>query len=102
FIIVTNPVDSMAYAAYRLASAPASRVIGTGTVLDGMRMRTFIGQAYDLDPARIEADIAGEHGDTMVPLWSSAAYEGRPLAECLGERGFDFDSSAREALLEKT
>jgi L-lactate dehydrogenase len=102
FIVVTNPVDSMAYAAYRLAGAPASRVLGSGTILDGTRLRTFIGQAYDLDPAKIEADIVGEHGDTMVPLWSGAAYAGRPLAGHLGERGIDFGSAAKEALLEKT
>ncbi len=102
FVIVTNPVDSMAYAAYRFAGAPASRVIGSGTVLDGTRLRAFLGQAYDLDPAKIKADIMGEHGDTMVPLWSRATYEGRPLATCLAERGFDFDSAAREALIEKT
>jgi L-lactate dehydrogenase len=102
FIVVTNPVDSMAYAAYRFAGVPASQVIGTGTVLDGTRLRTFIGQACDLDPAQIGADIVGEHGDLMVPLWSRAAYAGRPLAECLSERGFDFDEAARGALLEKT
>jgi L-lactate dehydrogenase len=102
FIVVTNPVDAMAYAAYRLAGASASSVIGSGTLLDEMRLRTFIGQAYASDPGKIEVHIVGEHGDTMVPLWSGAAYAGRPLAEHLAERGFDFGATAKEALLKKT
>jgi L-lactate dehydrogenase len=102
FIVMMNPVDSMAYAAYRFAGIPASRVIGSGTVLDGTRLRNFIGQTYNLDLAKIEVDITGERGEAMAPLWSSAAYAGRPLAEYLAERRFDFDAAAGETLIEKT
>ena len=98
FVVVTNPVDSMAYAAYRFAGEPSSRVIGSGTVLDGTRLRTFIGQAFDLDPAKLALDMVGEHGDTMVPLWSEAAYMGTPLAEYLAARGTDL-GAAKEALV---
>ncbi|MGA2545297.1 MAG: hypothetical protein ABSF43_02020 [Rectinemataceae bacterium] len=102
FIIVTNPIDSMAYAAFRLSGLPASRIIGSGTLLDGLRLRTFIGEAYALDPSEIEAEVVGEHGDTMVPLWSCITHAGLPLGEYLRGRGIDFDDAGRQRILEKT
>lgn len=102
FIIVTNPIDSMAYAAFRLSGLSASQVIGSGTLLDGLRLRTFIGEAYELDPSKIGAEVIGEHGDTMVALWSRIKYAGIPLDEYLRDRGIDFDDAARQGILEKT
>jgi L-lactate dehydrogenase len=102
FIVVTNPIDSMAYAAYRLSGLPASRIIGSGTLLDGLRLRTFIGEAYELDPSKIEAEVIGEHGDTMVALWSRITYAGIPLDEYLRDKGIDFDAAARQRILNKT
>jgi L-lactate dehydrogenase len=102
FIVITNPNDSMAYAAYRLCGLRASRVLGTGTLLDGSRLRSFIAEAYGLDPAKVEAQVIGEHGDSMVPLWSRAAYSGAPLAACLRDSGKDFGAEAKLRILEKT
>ncbi len=102
FIVITNPTDCMAYAAYRLAGLPASRILGSGTLLDGLRLRKFIAEAYDLDPSRIEADIVGEHGDAMVAVWSRITYRGMALDRYLREAGIDFDSAARQRILEKT
>jgi L-lactate dehydrogenase len=93
FLVVTNPVDSMAYAAWRLSGLPPAQVIGSGTLLDGTRLRCFIAQERSLDPASIEAQVIGEHGDTMVPLWSGVACAGEPLA---------LEAAARARLLEKT
>jgi L-lactate dehydrogenase len=101
-LAITNPNDSMAYAAYRLAGLPSSRVLGTGTLLDGLRLRTFIGEAYGLDPSRIEAEVIGEHGDSMVPLWSRAAYCGSPLEVWLRGAGKELDAAARRGILERT
>ncbi|MGO8694885.1 MAG: lactate/malate family dehydrogenase [Rectinemataceae bacterium] len=102
FVVVTNPVDAMAYAVYRLTGLSASRVLGSGTLLDSLRLRSFIGEEYGLDPERIEADIVGEHGESMVPLWSRACYTGAPLELRLAERGIELDRPAKEALLHKT
>jgi len=102
FIVVTNPIDAMAYAAYRLSLMPASRVIGSGTLLDGMRLRKFIAEAYALDPEKVEAWVVGEHGDTMVPLWSGISYAGVPLGEYLRDRGYDLDAEAKRRILERT
>lgn len=101
-IAITNPNDAMAYAAYRLGGLASSQVIGTGTLLDGLRLRTFIGEAYGLDPAGIEAEVIGEHGDTMVPLWSRAAYSGVPLDAYLRDAGMDFGAAAKLKILERT
>ena len=97
-ICITNPVDAMAYAARRITGYPAERVIGSGTELDSMRLRTFTAEAFDLDPTKLSIDIVGEHGDSMVPLWSLAQYDGHPLTETLD----DFDESDRATLLQKT
>jgi len=105
FIVITNPVDAMAYAAYRLAALPRDRVVGSGTALDALRLRAFTAEVYGLDAARLSIDIVGEHGDTMVPLWSTASYDGRSLAEYLAENsgaGSGFGDADRAALLQKT
>ncbi|MGO9309810.1 MAG: malate dehydrogenase [Spirochaetia bacterium] len=102
FIVVTNPTDSMAYAAHRLAGLPASRIIGTGTLLDGLRLRKLIAEACDLDPSKIEADVVGEHGDGMVALWSRASCAGIPLDAYLRGAGIDFDAAARQRIMERT
>jgi L-lactate dehydrogenase len=102
FLAVTNPVDAMAYAAWRLAGLPPGRVIASGTALDAMRLRGFAAEAYGLEARRVRIEVIGEHGDTMVPLWSRATYGSRPLAECLTESGADFGDEAKAQLLQRT
>lgn len=102
FIVVANPVDAIAYAAWRFAGSPAGRVLGSGTALDAMRLRAFIAEAYGLEAERTGVEVIGEHGDSMVPLWGRATYGGRPLAELLAERGADFGEAAKAELLRKT
>lgn len=88
-IIVTNPLDAMAYAAYKLSGFPASRVIGSGTLLDTMRFRQIIGSRLGIDSSHIEALVVGEHGESMVPIWSSAKVDGMPLQDYLRQRGME-------------
>jgi len=80
-INITNPVDAMAYAAGKITGYPPERVIGSGTELDSMRLRHFTAQALDLNAAELDIQVIGEHGDSMVPLWSLATYQGNPLTE---------------------
>lgn len=87
FIIVTNPVDIMAYATWRLSGLPSSKIIGSGTLLDSLRLRAILGKKLGVDPTYIEVDIIGEHGDTMVPVWSRAKYKDLPLCTCLEQEG---------------
>jgi L-lactate dehydrogenase len=70
-LIVTNPVDVLTYAAQKLVGG-ARRTFGTGTVLDTSRFRYLIAQRLGVAVGNVHAQIVGEHGDSEVPLWSSA------------------------------
>lgn len=78
-IVVTNPVDLMTQVAAEASGLDPSRVIGTGTMLDTARLRHALGRELDLDPRSIHAQVVGEHGDSEVVLWSSAAIGGVSL-----------------------
>ncbi|MCC6445418.1 MAG: malate dehydrogenase [Armatimonadetes bacterium] len=77
--VVANPVDILTYLAMRWTDLSASRIIGLGTVLDTTRFRSFLGEYLRVDPTQVNALILGEHGDSMVPIWSSATVNGTPL-----------------------
>jgi L-lactate dehydrogenase len=77
--MVTNPVDVVTYAAIRFAGLPAGRVFGSGTVLDSSRLRHLIGSHCGVAVQNVHAWIAGEHGDSEIPLWSSASIGAIPL-----------------------
>lgn len=72
-LIASNPVDIMTGITQRLTSLPAHRVIGSGTILDTARFRVLLGQHLDIDPRSVHAYVLGEHGDSEVLSWSSAA-----------------------------
>jgi L-lactate dehydrogenase len=83
-LVVSNPVDVLTYlAAQRLKLCP-SRVIGLGTQLDTIRFRSLIAQQLKAPPTQVAALILGEHGDSMVPVWSSATCAGLPLEKFPG------------------
>ncbi|MDD5454958.1 MAG: L-lactate dehydrogenase [Candidatus Ratteibacteria bacterium] len=75
-LIVTNPVDILSYAAYKLSSKPSKEVIGSGTVLDTARFRFLIAKHCGVDPHNVHAYILGEHGDSEFPMWSKAMIGG--------------------------
>jgi len=82
--VVANPVDILTYLGTRWTQLPASRVIGLGTVLDTTRFRSFLGEHFKVDPTQVDALILGEHGDSMVPIWSTATINGTPLRSLPG------------------
>ena len=79
FLVVTNPVDVITYVTWKLSGWPARRVIGSGTVLDSSRFRFLIGRRLKVAVQNVHAYIAGEHGDSEIPLWSSATVANIPL-----------------------
>lgn len=81
FLVVTNPVDVLTYAALRLTGLPPNRVIGSGTVLDSSRFRYLLSRHCRVEPRNIHAYVVGEHGDTEVPLWSLANIAGIPVLQ---------------------
>jgi L-lactate dehydrogenase len=87
FVIATNPVDVLTYAAWKWSGLPASRVLGSGTSLDTSRLRRRLGEYYGVAPANVHAYIIGEHGDSQVPLLSSAQLAGIPLSRFCAQQG---------------
>ncbi|NIM04271.1 MAG: NAD-dependent epimerase/dehydratase family protein [Armatimonadetes bacterium] len=96
-LVVANPVDILTHLATELCPLPKERIIGLGTLVDTARFRSFIGEYFSLNQTRIEALILGEHGDSMVPMWSSAAVNGVPLTSLSG-----FTAKAAEEIFRNT
>jgi malate dehydrogenase len=82
-IIVSNPLDAMAQAAYRQAQFPRERVIGMAGVLDSARFRTFIAEELKVSVENVTAFVLGGHGDTMVPLPRYSTVAGIPITELM-------------------
>jgi len=78
-LVVSNPVDVLTYLAWDRLGLDCSQVIGLGTQLDTIRFRSLIAQQLGAPPTQVSALILGEHGDSMVPIWSSATLAGLPL-----------------------
>ncbi len=78
-LVVSNPVDILTYVAAKKLGLPCSQVIGLGTQLDTIRFCSLIAEQLGAPPTQTKALILGEHGDSMVPIWSSAAIAGLPL-----------------------
>jgi L-lactate dehydrogenase len=83
-LVVSNPVDVLTYLAAAKLDLPPSRVIGLGTQLDTIRFRALIAERLSAPPTQVKALILGEHGDSMVPIWSSATIAGLPLEKFPG------------------
>lgn len=79
FIVVTNPVDTLTQLTLQLSGLPACRVIGTGTLLDTMRLRALLAERCHVHPADIRAYVLGEHGESQVAAISSASVGGASL-----------------------
>ncbi|MEO5834970.1 MAG: L-lactate dehydrogenase [Nakamurella sp.] len=93
FVMVTNPVDIVTYAALRASGLPAHQVLGTGTVLDSSRLRDLIARQVGVAVQSVHAWVVGEHGDSEFPLWSSATVGSVPLEDFShgGSRPMDAD-----------
>jgi L-lactate dehydrogenase len=80
-LLVTNPVDVLTYVVQKLSGLPTRRVLGSGTVLDSSRFRFLLARHLNVAVQNVHAFIAGEHGDSELPLWSSASVGGVPLMQ---------------------
>lgn len=95
-LVVSNPVDILTQLAAKSGILPENQVIGLGTVLDTCRFRSLLADHFKVNARDVKALILGEHGDTMVPIWSSATIGGAALATIpgytdeVGQGVFDF------------
>ena len=94
-IVVTNPLDAMAYVALKVTEFPPARVVGMAGILDSARFRYFIADELDVSVEDVTAFVLGGHGDSMVPLPRYSSVAGIPLSELL-------DESVIERLVERT
>ncbi|GBC91723.1 L-lactate dehydrogenase [bacterium HR15] len=83
-LVVSNPVDVLTYLAVKESGLPPERVMGLGTVLDTCRFRSLLAEYFQVAATDVNALILGEHGDSMVPIWSSATIAGVPLKDYPG------------------
>ena len=84
-IVVSNPLDVMTYAAYKVAGLDSSRVLGMAGILDTARYRAFLATELNVSPKEIQAVLMGGHGDTMVPLPRYTTVAGIPVLEMIEE-----------------
>jgi L-lactate dehydrogenase len=96
-VVVSNPVDVLTYLAVQRAGLPWQRVLGLGTVLDTVRFRSYLARSLQAPPTQVQAIILGEHGDSMVPVWSSATVAGLPLEQWPG-----FSPNVQKEVFEET
>src|SRR5690242_15325364 len=94
-IIVSNPLDAMAQAAFKMSGFPRERVIGMAGVLDSARFRAFIAEELKVSVENVTAFVLGGHGDTMVPLPRYSTVAGIPITDLM-------DKSRLDALVQRT
>lgn len=80
FLVASNPVDLLTYAVWKASGLPHERVIGSGTILDSARYRYMLSEMDDIAPTSVHAYIIGEHGDSELPVVSSANIGGVSLS----------------------
>lgn len=94
-IVVSNPLDVMTYAAYKVSGLNSNRVIGMAGILDTARYRAFLATELKVSPKDIQAVLMGGHGDSMVPLPRFTTVAGIPVTELL-------DSETLNSIIERT
>jgi len=94
-IVVTNPLDSMVYAMYKVTGFARHKVAGMAGVLDTARFQYFVGEAAGVAPQDVNALVLGGHGDDMVPLLRYSSINGAPLTKFL-------DQAKLDAIVERT
>ncbi|MBK5106906.1 MAG: malate dehydrogenase [Anaerolineales bacterium] len=89
FIVLTNPLDTMAYLTMKVGNLPPERVIGQAGILDSARMRAFVAMELGVSVENINCYVLGGHGDDMVPLVRHSNVAGVPLNELLAPDKLD-------------
>ncbi|WP_024746439.1 L-lactate dehydrogenase [Levilactobacillus namurensis] len=90
-VVISNPNDVMTSLYQELTGLPKERVIGTGTLLDGARMKRAVGKAFHVDPRSVEGYNLGEHGNSQFTAWSTVKVLDQPVADLAAKQGLDLD-----------
>ena len=84
-IVVSNPLDTMAYLAYKVSGFSRNRVMGMAGVLDSARFKTFVAMELNISVEEVQAFVLGGHGDEMVPLIRYSTVAGIPISQLIAE-----------------
>jgi len=102
FLIASNPVDVLTYAAWKWSGLPASQVIGSGTSLDTARFRRRLAERFGVASDSVHAYIVGKHGDSQIALLSSARVAGMPLEGLCRQLGLPYEENALQRIATET
>ncbi len=91
FLVASNPVDVITYVVKKVSKFPANKVIGTGTMLDTARLKTFLSEYTNISTNSIQAFVIGEHGDSSVPLWSKCNIAGKQVFEYIEDNNLNLN-----------
>ncbi len=93
FLLASNPVDVMTAICQRVSNFSSNKVIGSGTILDSSRLVNELCQVLKVDPSEVEALCIGEHGNSIVPLYSAVKIKGLTLEEYLVENNLAINTA---------
>ncbi|MDR0893389.1 MAG: malate dehydrogenase [Mediterranea sp.] len=89
-VVISNPMDTMTYLAFKALGLPKNRIIGMGGMLDSSRFKYFLSQALKCNANEVEGFVIGGHGDTtMIPMARFAKYKGMPVTDFLSKEELD-------------
>ncbi len=100
-LVVTNPVDILTQYTLKVSGFPEGRVIGSGTVLDTARLKQLLGEYLSVDSRNVHTFIIGEHGDSELPVWSSANVSGIDLDDFFRISGIECGMRRAQQLFEE-
>ena len=99
YMLISNPVDIVTRVSMQISGMPANQMFGSGTNLDSARLRYLVAQQTGVNVKNVHAYIAGEHGDSEVPLWASATIGGVPMCDWKALPGREpLDAGKREEI----
>lgn len=97
-LVVSNPVDILAYMTYKLSDFPKERVIGSGTVLDTTRLRSLLGKYFGIDGRVVQGYVLGEHGDSEFVPWSSLTIGNIPIKDFSKQLSIEWDEATEKVI----
>ncbi|MCF0149233.1 MAG: L-lactate dehydrogenase [Clostridium sp.] len=97
-LVVSNPVDILAYMTYKLSGFPKERVIGSGTVLDTTRLRSLLGKYFEVDGRIVQGYVLGEHGDSEFVPWSSLTIGNIPIKDFSEQLLIEWDKETEKVI----
>jgi len=97
-LVVSNPVDILAYMTYKLSGFPKERVIGSGTVLDTTRLRSLLGKYFGVDGRIVQGYVLGEHGDSEFVPWSSLTIGNIPIENFSNQLEIEWDKATEKVI----